>query len=76
MPNGSIERYDLEYKVLEDTFFTREFPTANARNFTITNLSPNTTYVFRLAAVTTVGRGSYSMHITHSTLSKFAIHIL
>ena len=76
MPNGIIDRYDLEYRVLEDTLFAREFPTGNAQNFTIIDLTPNTTYVFRLAAVTVVGRGPYSMEIINSTRSKFTIHIL
>ena len=76
MPNGIIERYDLEYRILGDTLFTRQFPSGNALNFTIIDLTPNTTYMIRLAAVTVVGRGPYSMEIINSTLSKLAIQIL
>ena len=73
MPNGLITRYDLEYKELNDTLFTRRFPSANRRNYTITDLSPDTVYVIRIAAVTVVGRGPFTTNMTNTTLSKFSI---
>ena len=73
MPNGLITRYDLEYKELNDTFFTRRFPSANRRNYTITDLTPDTLYVIRIAAVTVVGRGPFTTNMTNITLSKYSI---
>ena len=71
MPNGLITRYDLEFKELNDTLFTRRFPSANRRNYTIIDLTPNTIYVIRIAAVTVVGRGPFTTNMTNITLSKF-----
>ena len=73
MPNGLITRYDLEYKELNDTLFTRRFPAATRRSYTITDLTPNTEYVIRIAAVTVVGRGPFTTNMTNITLSKYSI---
>ena len=73
MPNGLITRYDLEYKELNDTFFTRRFPAATRRSYTITDLYPDTEYVIRIAAVTIVGRGPFTINMTNITLSKYCI---
>ena len=72
MPNGVILRYDLEFKEANNPLFTRRFPSATQRNFMITELSPGTTYVFRIAAVTVVGRGPFTTNMTNTTLSKFS----
>ena len=73
MPNGILLRYDLEHREVGDPLFNRNFPSASQQSYTITGLTPNTTYQFRVAAVTIVGRGPYSRNFTYSTLSKFII---
>lgn len=72
MPNGVLIRYDLEYKEVGDAIFSRVIPFTSETSYTITELTPSTTYQFRVAAVTIVGRGPYSPNITSSTLSKFS----
>ena len=72
MPNGIILRYDLEFKETNDPLFTRRFPSPTQRNYVITDLSPGTTYVFRIAAVTIVGHGPFTTNMTNTTLSKFS----
>ena len=74
MPNGILTRYDLEYIEEGAGLFSRVFPTASELSYTIPGLMPSTTYRFRVAAVTIVGRGPYTISITNSTLSKFTIH--
>ena len=71
MRNGIILRYDLEFKEANDPLFTRRFPSATRRSYRIEGLSPGTTYVFRIAAVTVVGRGPFTTNMTNTTLSKF-----
>ena len=70
MPNGVILWYDLEFKEANEPLFTRRFPSATQRSYLITDLSPGTTYVFRIAAVTIVGRGPFTTDVTNTTLSK------
>ena len=70
MPNGVILRYDLEFKEANEPLFTRRFPSATQQSYLITDLSPGTTYVFRIAAVTIVGRGPFTTDVTNTTLSK------
>ena len=55
MPNGILIRYDVEYREEGDEIFSRIIPFTSELSFTITELTPNTTYQFRVAAVTIVG---------------------
>ena len=73
-PNGIIIRYDLEYIKPGDILFTRLFPFNNTDlTRTITGLSPGTTYLIRVAAVTVVGRGPYAGNVTEITGCKFTV---
>ena len=76
MPNGVLIRYDLEYKEEGDEIFSRIIPFTSGLSHTITELTPSTTYQFRVAAVTIVGRGPYSINVTNSTLSKFIMNFI
>ena len=73
MPNGILVRYDLEYREEGNELFSRLFPSASELSYTVTELIPSTTYHFRVAAVTIVGRGPYTRNITNNTLSKFTM---
>ena len=73
MPNGILIQYDLEYTEEGNTLFSRIFLSFSQRSHTITELTPGTTYQFRVAAVTIVGRGPYATTIDRTTLSKFFI---
>ena len=73
MPNGIITQYNLEYTEQGNTLFSRNFLSFSQLSYTITRLTPGTTYELRVAAVTVVGRGPYATNITSTTLSKFFI---
>ena len=72
MPNGDIVEYHLEYRRTIDSHlqYSTLLPTNNARNRTVTGLYPNTTYQFRVSAVTVVGRGNYTNIVKNTTLRK------
>jgi len=71
-PNGIIIGYQLEYRISYDSQFTLLLPSNNELTRTVTGLSPNTEYQFRVAAVTAVGRGPYTDIVTQNTTSEFS----
>ena len=73
MPNGIITQYDLEYTEQGNILFNRIFLPFSQLSYTITELTPGTTYELRVAAVTIVGRGPYAISITSTTLCKFLL---
>ena len=52
-----IVNYSVSCSRLRCPYFTAETADNATRNYTITNLSPNTNYTFSVAAVNSVGKG-------------------
>jgi len=70
MSNGIITQYDVEFKKTHGLLYDRLLPFGIGLEATITGLSPNTTYQFRVAAVTAVGRGPYTDVLNQATTCK------
>ncbi|XP_074553803.1 protein sidekick-1-like isoform X2 [Halichoeres trimaculatus] len=67
-PNGIILGYQISYRLdSRDTRWTTVEVGSNARQFTVTGLSPEQTYVFRLTARTAVGWGEEQEAIVVTT---------
>jgi len=71
-PNGIIIGYQLEYRISYDLPFSLLSPSNNELTRTVTGLTPNTEYQFRVAATTVVGRGPYTDVVTQNTSSEFS----
>jgi len=68
--NGIITGYQLEYGTNNDSSLV-SLPSNDELTHTVTGLSSNTEYQFRVAAITVVGRGPYSDIVTQNTTSEF-----
>ena len=64
-PNGIVKGYDVQYRRAGTSYFT----TLNFTNFTgtITGLISYTSYEFRVAAVTAIGTGPYTILMNQRT---------
>jgi len=67
MSNGIIIHYNIEYKETHESLYNQLLSFGTSLNATITWLSPNTTYQFRVAAVTVAGCGPYTDEINLTT---------
>jgi len=70
-PNGAVVQYDVQYRRAgtSSSFMTHSF---TGRSGTLTGLSNDTVYEFRVAAVTVVGTGLYTTIINQRTGKYFA----
>ena len=65
MPNGIITQYQLQYRRSDSgSGFTSLNITIDTLTYTVTGLSSDTEYVFRVRAFTVVGHGPSSSIIT------------
>ena len=75
-PNGIITQYQIQFRRRDSS---SDFASLNVTNdtltYTITELTSDTEYVFRVIAFTVVGHGSPSNEVTTLT-SKLALAIL
>ena len=71
-PNGAVIRYDVQYTMTHDFFFTTRFTSLTG---TVTGLTSNTYYGFRVAAVTIAGRGPFTYLYDAITGKLFIIEI-
>ena len=68
MPNGIITHYQVQYRRSDSSNTFTSLSTTNAiLTFTVTELTSNTEYVFRVRAFTTAGHGPPSNEVTHYT---------
>ena len=70
MPNGIITHYQVQYRRSDSSSsstFTSLNTTSAGLSYTVTELTSNTEYVFRVRAFTVVGHGPPSNEVTHYT---------
>ena len=72
-PNGVVVRYDVQYRRAgtSSSFMTRSFTSLSG---TLTGLTNDTVYEFRVAAVAVVGTGPYTTFINQKTGIKTVYH--
>ena len=70
MPNGIITHYQVQYR-RSDSSSSSTFISLSTTNviltYTVTELTSDTEYVFRVRAFTSAGRGPSSNEVTHYT---------
>ena len=71
--SGIVIEYQVEYRKSGNSSFSQLLTSKN--NLTLTGLSPNIEYQFRVATVTAVGCGTYTNFINYSTLGGFTMMI-
>ena len=67
MPNGIITQYQMEYRSVNSSDFISLNISNSILTYTVTGLTSNTEYVFRVRAFTVVGHGPPSNEVTHYT---------
>ena len=70
MPNGIITHYQVQYRRSDSSSgstFTSLSTTNAILTYTVTELTSDTEYVFRVRAFTVVGHGPSSNEVTHYT---------
>ena len=67
MSNGIITQYQMEYRSGNSSDFISLNITNSILTYTVTGLTSNTDYVFRVRAFTVVGHGPPSNEVTHYT---------
>ena len=71
MPNGIITHYQVQYRRSDSSSSSSTFTSLSTTNviltYTVTELTSDTEYVFRVRAFTVVGHGSTSNEVTHYT---------
>ena len=78
-PNVSSEiviEYQVEYRRSSDSSFSHQSTSNNHLTTTVTGLSPNTEYQFRVAAVSAVGCKNSTDFITYSTFGMLNYHLV
>ena len=68
--NGIIISYQIEYRIASSNQ-SYDSQNTTSLNYTVTGLSSNAEYEFRVAAATRVGFGDPTDSIFHFTTSKF-----
>lgn len=64
---GGVTGYSLESKTGSGTYSVVASPRYDATTYTVTGLTPNTTYTFRLRAANAFGTGPYSSEVSATT---------
>ena len=71
MPNGIITHYQVQYRRSDSSSSSSTFTSLSTTNviltYTVTELTSNTEYVFRVRAFTVVGHGPSSNEVTRYT---------
>ena len=67
MPRGIITQYQMEYRSCNNSDFISLNITNSILTYTVTGLTSNTEYVFRVRAFTVVGHGPPSNEVTRFT---------
>jgi len=72
-PNGTVDilQYILEYKEVGKVPYIREQITGDILTYTISGLSTNTSYEFRIAASNAVEVGPFTDPVSQTTSCKF-----
>ena len=67
-PNGIITQYQIQYWKYDSITKFTSLNISNAKlTYTVSGLTSNTEYVFRMIAFTVVGHGTFSIEITDYT---------
>ena len=65
-PNGIITQYHIQYRKISSSYYYSVYHRSSALSHTVTGLTPNTKYNFRIRALTKVGAGSFKYIECHT----------
>ena len=74
--NGRITQYQLQYKRCSDGSYATLQPLNNAVTRTLTGLTVNTEYCFRVRAFTEVGDGPWTNDVMGRTCKSHVIQVI